>query len=94
MILCNRTCLIRWGLWLARQGGWVDLGPKREVVRLFACPPDANQYVDKAREFVLQVEPLDASGEAKRHEVYARLMKAFPEAKKKDLAMAIEWAVR
>ena len=34
------------------------------------------------------------SGEAKRHQAYARLIKEFPEAKHQDIALAIELAVR
>ena len=34
------------------------------------------------------------SGEAKRHQAYARLIKEFPEAKHQDIAFAIELAVR
>lgn len=35
-----------------------------------------------------------ASGEAKRHQVYARMIKQHPQASRSDIALAIEVAVR
>lgn len=35
----------------------------------------------------------ELSGEAKRHQVYARMIKRFPEAPKRDIAKAIEFAM-
>jgi hypothetical protein len=43
---------------------------------------------------VLEAETLEAGGEFKRHTVLARLIKEFPSEKVRDLALAIEFAVR
>lgn len=50
---------------------------------------------EAAVELVRAFEVLDEhSGEAKRHQVLARLIKKFPAAEKRDLALAIEYAIR
>lgn len=56
--------------------------------------PDA--YVAQAQRFVADSEAYYPSGwgEAKRHAVYARMLKAFPTARHQDLGLAIELAVR
>ena len=41
-----------------------------------------------------RAEGLDASGEYRRHSVYAALLRQFPSASKRDLALAIELALR
>lgn len=48
------------------------------------------------RASVLTKEPAAASlsGEAKRHQVYAKLIKEFPNESKRDLGLAIELALR
>lgn len=43
---------------------------------------------------MLEVEALPTSGEHKRHVVYARLMKEYPEVPKRDLAYLIELAIQ
>ena len=39
-------------------------------------------------------KPRVGAGENKRHRVYARLLKEYPTARKSDLGLAIELAVR
>lgn len=36
----------------------------------------------------------DRSGEAKKHAVYANLIKSLPEVSKRDISLAIEFAIR
>ncbi len=48
----------------------------------------------KAKELVAGAFPTGMGGEAKRHATYANLIKAFPEANKRDLGLAIEMALR
>lgn len=43
-----------------------------------------------ARLLVQAQQSRDASGENKRHQVYAALIKTFPDARKRDLGFAIE----
>lgn len=44
----------------------------------------------RTRELVTKHDEFDHSGEAKRHAVYAQLLKEFPTARKRDVALAIE----
>jgi hypothetical protein len=41
-----------------------------------------------------EIEESEFAGEYKRHQVYARLIKLFPDAERIDLAQAIELALR
>lgn len=61
-------------------------------VPLFKVDREIGEF---AVELVRSYEVLEEySGEAKRHQVLARLIKKFPNAEKRDLALAIEYAVR
>ena len=92
--------LRRWcqhvGLWLARWGGWKEficLLP-HECLRSHA---DVDPLVlETAKELVSQEEtehPEPGYGEAKRHRVYGRLLKTFPDYPKRELSWAIEAAL-
>lgn len=65
--------------WVRRLLAWLERGP-----------------VDlKAEELIAKAEGLGVSrGEYKRHWVHARMIKAFPDRRKRDLSMAIERAVQ
>lgn len=43
---------------------------------------------------IIAVDVIQASGEAKRHQVYSRLLKAFPGESKDEVAFALEVAIR
>ena len=90
-----KNLLVRVGLWLARKGGWTEPvpPPPSAIPKLPLACEAAEPYRQRAQELILLEEPRDASGESKRHQVYARLMKDYPEASRKHLALAIELAV-
>lgn len=57
--------------------------------------PSGEVYTEAMRlALVAQETYTAASGEYKRHQVFAKLIKTFPEASKRDLGMAIEMAVK
>ena len=90
MMTTIRAWAVRLGLWLARWGGAVGLDR-------WHVPATIAPLVDEARWLALDQDAHAAegtSGEYKRHQVYARLIKAHPEIQKRDLALAIELAVR
>ncbi len=62
----------------------------------FLIPEGVGKLVDAAKSLALPFEQdkTGMSGEAKRHQVYARLIKDFPESTRKDIALAIELAMR
>ena len=76
--------LVSLGLWIASLGGWT--------------PPECSRaHLDVPADLAARIGDLAAlqevpglSGEAKRHQVYARLIKDFPETPRKSLALAIE----
>jgi hypothetical protein len=68
------------------------LASRKLGVKLCALPPEVWGYVARASALCFENEG-SASGESKRHQVYARLIKEFPEAKKRRLALAIEVAM-
>lgn len=81
--------LVKLGLWLARAGGWqAVIVPSLPI----ACEA-AQLYVVRATELTVLEDARDSSGESKRHQVYARLLKDYPEARKRHLALAIELAL-
>ena len=57
-------------------------------------PQDLPAYMDRAKILVTSIDKAEQSGEWKRHQVYARLIKEFPQISRKDLGLAIEIAVQ
>ena len=49
--------------------------------------------LDRATALIRQAEVLEGSGEYKRHQVYARLIKEYPTRSRTELALAIEVAL-
>lgn len=76
--------------WLRALATWVDV-----PVGLPAAAPNLEPVVILARTLVQEQETRwpDRSGEAKRHQVYAQLLDAFPETPKRALSRAIEDAL-
>jgi len=63
----------------------------------FEAPQTVWAIVNRARELVHIADLRSAegtTGEYKRHNVYSRLLKEFPEVPKRDVGLAIELAVR
>ena len=76
--------LVSLGLWIASLGGWTPA----ECPRAHLDVPAALRARIEALTGLQEIPGL--SGEAKRHQVYARLIKDFPEIPRKALALAIE----
>ena len=72
---------------LRRLADWLD--PPRPVV---VPDPAPNPFHARVRSLMAMSEARFGAGfgEAKRREVYARLIKEYPETRKRDLAYAIE----
>lgn len=68
---------------------WID-PPEEPPIEL----PDLDPLDRMAGELVAEAMTRDGSGEAKRHWVYARLLKAFPHRPKRDAGLAIELALQ
>jgi len=66
--------------WLTRLGLW--------IAQLGYWPSPA--LVERARVLCREQEQPGVSGEYKRHQVYARLIKEYPAAAKRTLGLAIE----
>ncbi|MBI3938181.1 MAG: hypothetical protein HY323_14480 [Betaproteobacteria bacterium] len=83
-----RQWLVRLGLWLARRGGWTVPVCSRLHV------PEA-ALMEAAAPLVAWAETTfpGTSGEHKRHQVYARLLRAHPDAPRHVVALAIELAL-
>ena len=80
--------LIDW--YLARKGfARVLSGPALEWV-----PPSVREMTDAAIPLALEEDPKPHDGEWKRHQVYARMLKRFPQMRKQDVSWAVERAVR
>lgn len=73
--------LVRFGLWLARLGGWQPSTPAHIAAYVAGCVREQHHRWP------------DRDGEAKRAAVYRQLTNAFPKAPKRVLAQAIEEAV-
>lgn len=70
--------------WLRAFASWWE---GYEHVTVYV-PKDA--LYDRAKVLCLEQEPAETAGEAKRHQVYARLLKEFPTRNKRAVALAIE----
>lgn len=88
-----KTLLIRFALWILKKCGHTMPEPK---VSFIGYPQEVAPYIGKAKELCQQQAEQypDRSGEAKRHAVYARLIKEFPQAPHRDLSWAIDWVLR
>lgn len=66
----------------------------RLLRRLLAWLEEDNELLSRAKELVTAVDRIEAvSGEYKRHQVYASLLKEFPGRRKRDIGLAIEKAL-
>lgn len=79
-----RQGCVRVGLWLAALGGWAPT---------ISPPTLVNAEVLERAKVLTSTQPAAMGGEAKRHAVYARLIKDFPQHSKRELALAIELAL-
>jgi hypothetical protein len=72
---------------------------KRKLVALLKWllqvlePPESDELRDRAIVLVRQFESVPQSGEFKRHQVYAQLLKEFPSVAKHKVSLAIEQAI-
>lgn len=83
----------RFWLWLARVfARWGD-------AQIFFLPEDLGPAVDVAYKLVRELSHVDASGEWKRHQVYATMIKIFEKPlkegkiRRRHLALVIEVAI-
>lgn len=80
-----KRVIVRWLRWLLRKLGYRDVPVSAPVRKMAAA----------ALPLVLTYDAIkDVSGEYRRHQVYARMIDAFPEADRDDLGFAIELAVQ
>ena len=82
-----RQYLVQFGLWLARHGGWNEAPPL--TPESLVSPEIFQRALILTRE--VETTLIGGGGEAKRHFVYARLLKEFPN--KREAALAIELAL-
>ena len=78
--------LVQFGLWLARCGGWKDPVLYGGLV--------SDDLLESARLMASQAEKIPGGGEYRRREVLRSLMNRHPTARVKDMALAIELAIR
>jgi hypothetical protein len=81
----KRWCVVV-GLWLARLGGVESITVPRTMLPLIPAARLMCAAVEAA------VDP-STGGEYKRHQVYALMLKRYPEARKGHIALAIELAL-
>lgn len=74
----------RLGLWMIRVGRWLAKVKTPEIVW-----PD-EPIIERAKALTAEWHQPDFSGEYKRHQVFARLIKDYPGVSRRTLAMAIE----
>ena len=84
-----KSLLVKFGLWLARMGGWTP------PVCWRSHPPETALVVT-ARRLVNWAEETfpGTSGEHKRHQVYARMLRLHQDVPRRQIALAIEWALQ
>jgi hypothetical protein len=79
-------------LWLLKLIGWRL--PELKEENVFRVPEHISRLLLITKSRVEACREWGGSGEAKRHRVYAQLMKDFPEIAHKDLAFAIELVIQ
>lgn len=81
-----KSIMVKFALWVLKRYGYAS----------FFVPSSVWAIVDRARVLATAEDvrnPASGFGEAKRHAVYARLIKEFPAERKTDLALTIELAL-
>lgn len=81
-----RSIMIKFALWVLKKYGYAS----------FFVPSKVWAIAGRAKVLATAEDvrnPAPGFGEAKRHSVYARLIKEFPSDRKTDLAFAIELAL-
>ncbi len=76
--------------WIYRIVLWV-VG--RLGYELVPVPPGVRTLVGEAAELTARYEPMNESGEWKRHQVYAAMIRRHPDVRRREIALAIELAV-
>ena len=79
-----KRLLYKFGAWLVRKSGGA----------VFPVPSAALYASRRAANLIEWNDKKNLSGEGKRHQVYAQLLKDYPGVSKRDIAMAIELAMR
>lgn len=79
-----KRLLIRFAGWILRHYG----------IPLFLLSAEIISLRDSAVKLCDKIDIQDQSGEWKRHQVYAKLIKMYPRASRRDIALAIELALR
>jgi len=69
--------------WLRRLADYLD-------PPVITPQPDRSPLLARVRALIEWAEPMHIDGEARCHQVYARLLKEYPSARKRDLRYAIE----
>lgn len=87
--------LLKLGQWLVRLYGPPPTPPEiRYIPQPGHIVPTIDQAIlDLTKGLISMADSWDSTGEYKRHTVYAKLIKAFPDADKKTLALAIELVI-
>lgn len=75
--------------WLRACAAWVE--GDAAAMRVLYVPVDA--VLQRAAVLCDEQADRDVSGESKRHQVYARLLKEFPTRNRRAIALAIEAAL-
>jgi hypothetical protein len=70
-----------------------DLAVARTAAARAIAPSLDDATLERVKALVASYADQSMSGEAKRHQVYARLLKEYPAASKRDLGLAIEVAL-
>lgn len=76
---------------LIRLATWIL---KKLAAEVFVISPEILKMIPTALDFCQTVDYRKESGEWKRHQCYSSLIKKYPQMDKKDIALAIELAVR
>jgi hypothetical protein len=71
---------------------WQSISSQYFPAPVYTPPPTpiSNPLLDTTRELVKELNTVQATGEYKRHVVYAELQKRFPDERHRDLSLAIE----
>lgn len=86
--------LDRFAIWILKKTGGFEKLISYIINKTINEPKEVSVYIKRAEEMVKEINHIPQSGEFKRHQVYARLIKEFPEIPKKDLGLAIEIGVQ
>lgn len=87
-------CFVGLGNWISGKPEQIQPASIADTLRYCGLNVDSALVGEAEQLCAIESQDLDANGELRRHRVYAKLIRKYPNKPRKDIALAIEFAVQ